>query len=91
METPQKHPTPEQWSIEHPFGESGTYISDKVTTALIAKVYRETDAPLIVAARELLSILKRLVDYYSPNETRPEAVSKLNTAKALIEKIENTP
>jgi len=52
---------------------------------------QEATARLAIAAPELLSILQGLVNYYDPNETRPEAKFKLDTAKALIKLINENP
>jgi hypothetical protein len=45
----------------------------------------EANARLIAAAPELLEACNRLVTYYA-NETRPEAVFKLDAARAAIER-----
>lgn len=46
----------------------------------------KANANLIAAAPELLEELERLVRYYEPNETRPEAVGKIIWAKQAIDK-----
>ena len=47
----------------------------------------EANVRLIVAAPEMLSILERLVTYYSPGENRAEAIFKITYAEELISKI----
>jgi hypothetical protein len=46
------------------------------------------NARLMAAAPEILCILKRIVTYYSPGETRPEAIFKLEQAQEIIAKAE---
>ena len=48
---------------------------------------REANARLIAAAPDLLDVCKRIVTYYA-GETRPEAVFKLDAARAAIAKAE---
>jgi len=46
----------------------------------------QANANLIAAAPELLNIAERLLTYYEPSETRPEAIFKLDTAREVIAK-----
>ncbi len=51
------------WEIEHPYGESGTYIGDE-NTALICKIYPdgERHRHLIAAAPDMYEALKDVLD-----------------------------
>lgn len=47
-----------------------------------------SNANLIALAPEMLEMIKRFVMYYDGNETRPEAVYKIENAKQIIAKAE---
>ena len=77
------------WEIEHPYGESGTYIGDE-NTALICKIYPdgERHRHLIAAVPELLAACKQAWHYIHackrPGEDRDNPSYTINIVENVL-------
>jgi len=86
--------TQSPWYVEHPYGEPGVYISDRETSALIAKLYgpdAEANAlkvaalPLLLEACEAIAKLAQGQGRANLIEVAAQAARALEHAKGLEE------
>lgn len=67
--------------VEYGDGITGSRGSDYLH---ISGIGRAADAALVAMAPNLLGELIRMVTYYKPGETRPEAIGKIRDAEQVI-------
>ena len=76
------------WYVETPYGESGRYISDSKTTALIAKVYNKEYANLLASAPKLLAACQEMMGFLnelkSAVDMHPDRVAMRQRAEEAI-------